>query len=264
MRGSKYQFNNHAHTTVSDGELHPKQIEELLARHPSLVISITDHQRIGAYDILGNHPRVVPGIEVKVSEENIDFLIHTETPQELELFYKQVVEPANPYNTMMGAIDMDAETLLAHAKERNHIIVAPHYWAPEGLSALPPERQQQLAMEFKPFVEYNGRMGKYRNAEAKRFARHMRLPLIAGADSHLADQHTQTYTSVRLPEGVPPSASALFAEIRKRKVQFRIQNAGWIDTIRTLWKTAKTMTRTLDGFPEVLQSIRAQNKRADY
>lgn len=260
----KYRFNNHCHTSVSDGELSPKNIADLLKGHPSLVLSVTDHLRIGAYDTLGDHPQIVPGIEVKVSEGNVDFLIHTETPGELENFYREVIEPANPSKTMFGPIDMDAEHLLSEVEERGHTAVLAHYWAPEGLSALPPDRQRFLAKRFRPFVEYNGRMGRARNAEARRFARKLHLPMVAGADSHLHDQHTDTFTSVRLPEGTPPTMRNLFEEIRKRKVQFRLRNAGWVDTMRTVWKATKSVVQRFDGFNGLLHAIKTKNQRLDY
>lgn len=240
----KYLFNAHSHSTVSDGQLSPREIADLAERQ-KMLFSITDHLRIDAYDAVQSD-RLIPGVEVKVEEGGVDFLVYADTPTRLEEFFRHVVVPRNPGNTMYGPTRLRVHQLLGEAFDRNLHVVLPHFGTPEGLSALNENAQEEVA-KYPVFVELNGRVGRAMNRQAKHFAREHHLPVIAAGDSHLKDQYTTTYTGLKLPAETPPTADAVFAAIRSRRVQFLLQHASWLDTLRTGTQSIGSMLARRDG-----------------
>lgn len=244
QKKKKHKFNGHVHSTVSDGQLTPEEIAELAERE-NFLFSITDHLRICAYENLDS-ARIIPGMEVKVAEGGVDFLVHTDTRTELEEFFRHVIVPANPSNTMYGPTRLPVHRLLGEAFDRNAHVVIPHYATTEGLCVLNEQAQAEVAA-YPVFVEMNGRVGKHRNRQAKRYAKTNNLPLIASGDSHLRDQYTDTHTSFKLPQNTQPTAEEIFAALRLRRVQFMLKHATWLDTIRTAAASAKSMVLKRDG-----------------
>ena len=243
-RKKKHRLNGHVHSTVSDGQLTPEEIVELAERE-NLLFSITDHLRINAYDTVDS-ARIMPGVEVKVAEGGVDFLVHSNTREQLEEFFRQVIMPANPHYTMYGPTRLQVHQLLGEAFDRNMHVVVPHYATTEGLCVLNESAQNEVA-QYPVFVEMNGRVGKYKNRQAKRYAKKNNLPLIASGDSHLKDQYTDTHTSFKLPQDTEPTADEIFAALQLRRVQFMLKHASWLDTIRTGASSAKNMITKRDG-----------------
>ncbi|PIQ76096.1 hypothetical protein COU78_05865 [Candidatus Peregrinibacteria bacterium CG10_big_fil_rev_8_21_14_0_10_49_24] len=244
QKKKKYRLNGHVHSTVSDGQLSPQEIVEL-ADAQNMLFSITDHLRIDAYNVVDSS-RIIPGVEVKVAEGGVDFLVHTDTREELETFFREVVVPANPGNTMYGPTRLQVHRLLGEAFDRKAHVVVPHYATAEGLSVLDTSAQEAVA-KYPVFMEMNGRVGRAKNRQAKKFASTHNLPLIASGDSHLRSQYTDTHTTFKLQKASEPTADEVFAALRLRRVQFLLKHASWLDTIRTGVASAKSMMLQRDG-----------------
>ena len=65
----------HIHTTCSDGELTPKEVIDVAIKNRVSVISITDHDTIGAYKkelfdyAKDNNIRIIPGVEISTKSD---------------------------------------------------------------------------------------------------------------------------------------------------------------------------------------------------
>lgn len=66
----------HTHTTCSDGSLSPIELIELAAQRGVEMLSITDHDTLGAYDVAlsacPNAPQLVPGVEISARWKHQD------------------------------------------------------------------------------------------------------------------------------------------------------------------------------------------------
>ena len=83
----------HMHTTASDGFIKPQVIRKLFA-NKSHLIAVTDHNAIKNSIVLSQNYNlnIIPGIEVGC-HDGFEFLIYFNTPEELEDFYHQYVQP---------------------------------------------------------------------------------------------------------------------------------------------------------------------------
>ncbi len=65
----------HIHTTCSDGELTPKEVIDMAIKNKVSVISITDHDTIGAYEkelfdyAKDNNIKIIPGVEISTKND---------------------------------------------------------------------------------------------------------------------------------------------------------------------------------------------------
>lgn len=65
----------HIHTTCSDGELTPREVIDMAIKNKASVISITDHDTIGAYEeelfdyAKDNNIKIIPGVEISTKND---------------------------------------------------------------------------------------------------------------------------------------------------------------------------------------------------
>lgn len=65
----------HIHTTCSDGELTPREVIDMAVKNKVSVISITDHDTIGAYEkelfdyAKDNNIKIIPGVEISTKND---------------------------------------------------------------------------------------------------------------------------------------------------------------------------------------------------
>lgn len=210
-----YKVNVHAHSNLSDGVLSPQEINDR-AQEWGGIIAITDHNTAKAHEDL-DAPNILPGIEVKVSEEDegIDILLY-HTREKLLAFCEEIIYPAYDHrNPIYAPTRLRLLSLLQQAQEAECEIIIPHYAHFEGLSELPRNVQREAARNFPLIIELNGRLGGTSNLKAKLFALRHKLPTIAAADSHLGSQYTSSFTTIPLPADIPPIARHLLQMLRQ-------------------------------------------------
>lgn len=65
----------HIHTTCSDGELTPREVIDMAVKNKASIISITDHDTIGAYEkelfdyAKDNNIKIIPGVEISTKND---------------------------------------------------------------------------------------------------------------------------------------------------------------------------------------------------
>lgn len=233
----RHRVNFHAHSTHSDGSCTPREIDAIAraARQANAIVAITDHNTVRAHEEFVS-PRILPGVEVKAEEGGVDILLYAERAK-LLAFFRDVVEPAlDPWDPVYGATRCKILELIGSAHEAGLEIVIPHYYHTEGLSVLSPSLQREVA-KFPVAIELNALLSRSANAAASRFARDMRLPVVAAADSHRPDQYLAAYTSIPLRRSTPPTAEHLFRALRAHPHFCRrhLRQAGLGTRVMTGW-----------------------------
>lgn len=214
-----HKLNAHAHSTTSDGKLAIADIDDI-AKDWGGLIAVTDHNTVRAHEEFESSA-ILPGIEVKVSEEDggVDILLY-HTRRELIDFFERIIKPnladsTNPHVRIFGPTKLSILTLLEEAKDAGCEIIIPHYYHGEGISNLPKHLQHTIAQRYRPIVEYNGRLRRGANFHANLFAIRHGLPTIATADSHLPGQYTSSFTMIPLPSNVTPTIHTLLNTLRR-------------------------------------------------
>ena len=233
----RYRLNAHAHSTFSDGSCTPQEIAAIAdaARQKNMLVAITDHNTVRAHEEFASS-RILPGVEVKVQEGGVDILLYAERKRLLE-FFRDMVEPAlDPSDPIYGATRCKILELVGSAYEAGMQMVIPHYHHTEGLSVLPSSLQREVA-KFPVAIELNALLSRSANAAAKKFARDVRRPLIAAADSHRPDQYLAAHTSIPLRHDAPPTAENLFHSLYTHPNHCRrhLCEAGLSTRLLTAW-----------------------------
>ena len=167
----------HIHTTFSDdSETSPKILVEQLVSHPSIkVAAVTDHDTVKGIDtvrqLAAPYPDIliIPGVEISTPNGDI-VLLGTE-----EL-------PPKPWTI---------ENVVDYAKDNCCVSVAAHPYREYGLGDL--ARNSRVdAIEI-----LNGASSSSANKQAHDLAKSMRLPGVAGSDSHKPSELYAVYTEVQ-------------------------------------------------------------------
>jgi predicted metal-dependent phosphoesterase TrpH len=167
----------HIHTTFSDDSLvSPKDLVEQLVRHPSIkVAAVTDHDSVKGIDAVRKLASayqdilIVPGVEI--STPNGDIVI---------LGTEQL--PPQPWTV---------ENVVDFAKANACVSIAAHPYREYGLRDL--ARTSGVdAIEI-----LNGASLYSANKQAHDLAKELRLPGVAGSDSHSPSELYAVYTEVQ-------------------------------------------------------------------
>ncbi|MCK8817633.1 PHP domain-containing protein [Natroniella sulfidigena] len=175
----------HIHTEDSDGLIKTDFLEDFLQNIPHL-ISITDHNSINNNLKLCTTTdlNVVPGIEVGC-KDSFEFLIYFNTPQDLEDFYINSVEPfKNRYK--ITRTEKMYQFYLKEAKKYDSFISIPHI---AGVA-------QKNYLKNKPYIKkvlqevdaleiYNHAIPKNRNLIAQRLSTKENKLITFGSDAHI-------------------------------------------------------------------------------
>ncbi len=167
----------HIHTTFSDdSETSPKVLVEQLASHPSIkVAAVTDHDTVKGIDtvrqLAAPYPDIliIPGVEISTPNGDIVILGTAELPPK-------------PWTI---------ENVVDYAKDNCCVSVAAHPYREYGLGDL--ARNSKVdAIEI-----LNAASSSSANKQAHDLAKSMRLPGVAGSDSHKPSELYAVYTEVQ-------------------------------------------------------------------
>ena len=198
----------HLHSRCSDGRDCPRSIAAC-ARSRNMGIAITDHNEIrGAVELYEqDRSAVILGIEV-ATRQGLDILVYFDTPDSLEGYYRDVVEPSKGIDP--GSFTtLDICDVLRTAREHSGYSVLAH---PFGLGwknwhkELSRRGDEVLSLAFGIEVG-NSALSFSRNAAAYQLARDTGLAITGGSDSHHIGTLGQSVTV--LPQRWDSVASAL-------------------------------------------------------
>ncbi len=167
----------HIHTTFSDdSQTTPKDLVEKLVEHPSIkVAAITDHDSVNGIEtvraLASHYPDILilPGVEISTPEGDIVILGTEELPPK-------------PWTI---------ENVVQFAKTDGYISIAAHPFREWGLGEL--ARTSKVdAIEI-----LNGASPASANKQAQQLATELRVPGLAGSDSHKPDELFSVYNEVQ-------------------------------------------------------------------
>lgn len=179
----------HIHTTFSDdSETSPKALVEQLVAHPFIkVAAVTDHDSVRGIstvrELAAPYPDILilPGVEISVPQGDI-IILGTE-----EL-------PPKPWTI---------ESVVDFARRNKYVSVAAHPFREWGLGELT-KTSGVDAIEV-----LNGASTVHANKEAHELAKAMRMPGVAGSDSHKPSELFSVYTEVDASLDVDEILSAI-------------------------------------------------------
>ena len=166
----------HIHTTFSDdSETSPKALVEQLATHPSIkVAAVTDHDTVKGIntvrELASPYPDIliIPGVEISTPQGDIVILGTDETP-------------SKPWTI---------ENVIDYARENACVSVAAHPFREWGLGDL------TRTSNVDTIEVLNGASTPQANRQARELAKTMRLPGVAGSDSHTPSELYSVYTEI--------------------------------------------------------------------
>ncbi|MGF3523001.1 MAG: PHP domain-containing protein [Candidatus Bathyarchaeia archaeon] len=167
----------HIHTTFSDdSKTTPKDLVEKLVAHPTVkVAAVTDHDSVDGVDTVRRLAKpypdimIIPGVEIS-------------TPQGDILILGTEVLPPKPW-TVQGVVDF--------AKDHAYVSIAAHPFREWGLGELTTKSNVD-AIEV-----LNGASSPQANKRAAELAKSMKLPGVAGSDSHQPSELYSVYTEIQ-------------------------------------------------------------------
>ena len=167
----------HIHTTFSDdSQTTPKNLVEQLVAHPTIkVAAVTDHDSIKGIETTSQLARpypdilIIPGVEISTQQGDI-----------LILGTKEL--PPKPW-TIENVIDF--------AKDNGAVSVAAHPFREWGMGDLARDSKVD-AIEV-----LNGASSAQANKQAHELAKSIKLPGVAGSDSHSPTELYSVYTEIK-------------------------------------------------------------------
>jgi predicted metal-dependent phosphoesterase TrpH len=167
----------HIHTTFSDdSETSPKALVERLVAHPFIkVAAVTDHDSVNGISTVRQLAQpyadilILPGVEISVPQGDI-VILGTEKL------------PPKPWTV---------ESVVSFAKENGYVSVAAHPFREWGLGDLT-ETSGVDAIEV-----LNGASTAQANKQAQDLAKALKLPGVAGSDSHKPSELYSVYTEIQ-------------------------------------------------------------------
>jgi predicted metal-dependent phosphoesterase TrpH len=179
----------HFHTCYSpDATNPPKRIVEKLNDHPTIkAIAITDHNTLEGYrktaELAKAYPDIliIPGVEMSAEEGEIILLGLIELPPE-------------PWT---------ARSIIAFAKEKKALAIAPHPYRGYGLGDL------AARLDLDAIETLNGITLPSQNRKAEELAKARGLPGIAGSDSHFGTDPWNVYTEIQASSDVSEILEAI-------------------------------------------------------
>jgi predicted metal-dependent phosphoesterase TrpH len=203
----------HVHTRYSDGIAGVPRIERF-CRDRGIGVAVTDHNEIrGAVSIYERERApAIPAIEVG-TEEGVDLLVYFPGAEELEIFYKEAVEPFLRCRFMSRSWIQTIKCLQA-AGEMNAYVSLAHPFA-LGRKSL----DYQHDRRGRPFVStvmdavdaielHNGGVHRRANLKARKYAETAGKRLTVGSDSHRL--RTIGSSGTYLPAKMNPTSADLF------------------------------------------------------
>jgi predicted metal-dependent phosphoesterase TrpH len=186
---SELLVDTHVHTNYSDGVAGVPRIERF-CRNRTMGVAVTDHNEIRGSTKLSEREQipVLPGIEVG-TEEGVDLLVYFASPDSLEDFYVDAVEPFLRTRFMVRSW-IRSERCLQVAREMEGYVSLAHPFA-LGRKSL----DYQTGRRGKPFVQtivdgvdaielHNGGVHKRANLKAQAYCETWGKRLTVGSDSH--------------------------------------------------------------------------------
>jgi predicted metal-dependent phosphoesterase TrpH len=179
-------YDLHIHSCFSDGRSTPEMIVKK-AENMGIGVAITDHNEIGGSLIAYEKELcpVIPAIEV-ASREGVDTLVYFTKPENLELFYKNIVEKnktANPHSlTRIHALDILKE---AKNHEGFSVLAHPYGIAWKNWSKLINKSGKNIRSLVAGIECFNAAMPWGRNLKAFRLAHQWNKAMIGGSDAHI-------------------------------------------------------------------------------
>ncbi|MCX8150607.1 MAG: PHP domain-containing protein [Candidatus Bathyarchaeota archaeon] len=167
----------HIHTTFSDdSKTTPKDLIEKLVAHPSVkVAAVTDHDSIKGIDPVRRLAKpysdilIIPGVEISTPEGDILVLGAEELPPK-------------PWTV---------QTVVDFAKDHSYVSVAAHPFREWGLGEL------TMTSNVDAIEVLNGSSSAQANKQAVELAKTMKLPGVAGSDSHQPSELYSVYTEIQ-------------------------------------------------------------------
>ncbi|HEX5470829.1 MAG TPA: PHP-associated domain-containing protein [Lacipirellulaceae bacterium] len=179
----------HVHTRYSDGIAGIPRIERH-CRNRGIGLAVTDHNEIrGAVEACERERvPVIPGIEVG-TEEGLDLLAYFGSPEVLEQFYRDAIEPFLRSRYMVRSW-IRSERCVAVAREMGAYISLAHPFA-LGRKSLEYQHGRRGKKFVRAIVEavdaielYNGGVPRRANIRASKYAASAGKRLTVGSDSH--------------------------------------------------------------------------------
>ena len=167
----------HIHTTFSDdSETSPKTLVEQLVAHPSIkVAAVTDHDTVKGLSTIRQlaspYPDIliIPGVEISTPNGDIVILGTEELPPK-------------PWTV---------ENVVDYARDNDCVSVAAHPYREWGLGDL----ARNIKVDAIEIL--NGASSLSANKQAHDLAKSMRLPGVAGSDSHKPSELYTVYTEIQ-------------------------------------------------------------------
>ncbi len=240
LAGLRYQsVNLHSHSTASDGQKTPRQIEAF-ARERGIIVAITDHNTVAAHEEIDS-PHILAGVEVRAGSAGIEVLVYGERTALLH-FFRDAVEPyLREENPCYAPIRRSIMDVMHDAYQCGLYVILPHYAAIAGIGMLE-ERDQRRIAQWPVFVELNGQLSAKRNAKARAFAEAMGLPIIAADDTHWGD-YSRTLTHILLPTDTAPTVKNLVHGVREYAHHCRLDIQE--PTVQQSFRTARQIQRSI-------------------
>jgi predicted metal-dependent phosphoesterase TrpH len=179
----------HIHTTFSDdSETSPKTLIDQLIAHPSIkVAAITDHDSVAGISLVRKLASpyedilIIPGVEVSTAQGDI-LILGTEHL------------PPRPWTV---------ENVVSFCKKNAYVSVAAHPFREWGMGDI--ARNSGVdAIEV-----INGASSVSANRQAQDLAKELKLPGVAGSDSHKPSELFSVYTQVKASLNVDEILNAI-------------------------------------------------------
>ncbi len=207
----------HVHTTYSDASITIDELVEAAERR-RLGVSVCDHNEIRGSIRLWETGRVVtvPGIEIG-SLERLEFLCYFDSPELLEEFFVQHVEPFKKHR-FFAKLSKSFTYLVPAAKEMGALVGLPHPFAPgwKNFNFNAVRRQKLTDPAFLKQIDLieviNSHMPDNRNFKAFMLSELIQKGVTAGSDAHRIIEIGAAY----LTFGKALNADEIFRLLRKR------------------------------------------------
>lgn len=181
----KSRFDLHLHTNASDGVPSARQVVERAARL-GIGVAVTDHSDIrGSLAALSlDRCPVIPAIEIN-SRERLDTLAYFRTPDQLERFYLDCVEP-NRGPDPWALFALPVAEVLRSACAYGAVCVAAHpFAAPWRRWSRALSGHEEELLGFLAGIEgVNGGVPDIANRAAIAWSREANKPITGGSDAH--------------------------------------------------------------------------------
>lgn len=179
----------HIHTTFSDdSQTTPKNLVEQLVAHPTIkVAAVTDHDSVKGINTVRQLAKpypdilIIPGVEISTPQGDIVILGTEELPPK-------------PWTV---------ENVVDFARDSACVSVAAHPFREWGLGELARD-SKVTAIEV-----LNGASSTQANKQAQELAKSMKLPGVAGSDSHQPSELYSVYTEVQASMNVDEILKAI-------------------------------------------------------